>query len=96
MIKIIEGLKVKKGVNVQAIFLNFRSNAIQYPGFISAENLVSQIDPTVYLFVSTWNAIENWKAWTTSAIRKELYQQAKDLIVDEPRVSTFTIMATHW
>jgi heme-degrading monooxygenase HmoA len=96
MIKIIEGLKVKPGVKVQDIFLKFRSNAMQYPGFIGAENLASQIDPSVHLFVSTWNANENWKAWKISAIRTELYRQAKELIVDEPRVSVFTILPTHW
>ena len=96
MIKVIEGLKVKPGANIQPIFLKFRGNAMQYPGFIGAENLVSEADASVILFVSTWNAVENWKAWETSSTRAELYREAKELIADEPRVNRFRIVPTHW
>ncbi len=96
MIKVIEGHKVKRGANMQPIFLKFRSNALQYPGFIGAENLMSKTNASVILFISIWKEVENWVAWQTSTTRTELYQQAKELIADEPKVNIYEIVPTHW
>ena len=96
MIKVMEGHKVKPGENIQDIFLKLRSSAMQYPGYISAENLVGEKDTSIVVFVSTWNAIQNWVAWENSGIRTALQQQAKELLVEETKVSIYTIVPTHW
>ena len=96
MIKVIEGHKGKPGENMQSLFLKFRANAMQYPGFMSAENLVSQRNGSVVLFVSAWDTLENWRSWGKSSVRTELYQEAEQLSADEPRVSIFTLVPTHW
>ncbi len=96
MIKVIEGLKVKSGANIQSVFLKFRGNAMQYPGFIGAENLISRTNTSVILFVSVWNAVENWVAWQTSETRIKLYEQAKELMADEPKLNIYDIVPTHW
>lgn len=95
MIKVIEGHKVKRGANIQPIFLKFRANAMQYPGFISAENLASETDDFVNLFISTWNTVENWWSWEKSKIRIQLYLEAKELLVDEPRAKVYRIVPTY-
>ena len=96
MIKVIEGHKGKPGENMQPLFLKFRANAMQYPGFMGAENLVSQKFASVVLFVSTWDAVENWRLWEKSSMRTKLYQEAEELSADEPRVSIFMLVPTHW
>ena len=96
MIKVIEGLKVKPGANIQPLFLKFRGNAMQYPGFIGAENLVGKTDASIVLFVSTWNAVENWRLWEESSMRKGLYQEAEELVADEPKVNIYRLVPTHW
>ncbi len=96
MIKVIEGHKGKPGTNMQPLFLEFRSNAMQYPGFMGAENLVSQRDGSVVLFVSTWDTVENWRSWEESSVRTKLCQEAEELSADEPRVSIFALVPTHW
>ncbi len=96
MIKVIEGHKGKPGADMQSLFLKFRSNAMQSPGFMSAENLVSQRDAYIVLFVSTWDTVESWKLWEKSSIRTKLYQEAEELSADEPRASIFRIVPTHW
>ena len=96
MIKVIEGHKAKPGENMQPLFLKFRSDAMQYPGFMSAENLVSERNGSVVLFVSTWDTVENWRLWEKSIIRTKLYKEAEELSSDEPRVSIFTLVPTHW
>ena len=96
MIKVIEGHKAKLGANIQPVFLKFRGNAMQYPGFIGAENLASVKDPSIVLFVSTWNAVENWRIWEESSMRIELYRKAEELLADEPKVNVYTIVPTQW
>ena len=96
MIKVIEGYKVKPDADIQPIFLKLRSNAMQYPGFIGAENMVGEKDTSIAVFVSTWNAGENWRLWEKSRIRTELYQEAEQLSVEEPKVNIYRIVPTHW
>ena len=96
MIKVIEGHKGKPGENMQSLFLKFRTNAMQYPGFMSAENLVSQRDGSIVLFISTWDTVENWRLWEKSSVRTKLYQEADELSVDEAKVSIFMLVPTHW
>jgi len=95
VIKVVEGYKVKPGANIQDIFIKLRTNAIQFPGFISAENLISKRDTSIAVFLSTWNAVENWRAWEISSIRQELYRQTEGLLEEEPKVSIYALVPTH-
>ena len=96
MIKVVEGYKVKSGANIQEIFIKLRTNAMQFPGFISAENLISEKDASIAVFLSTWNASENWKAWEISGIRQELYRQAAGLLEEMPKLSIYRLVPTYW
>jgi heme-degrading monooxygenase HmoA len=96
MIKVIEGHKAKLGANIQPVFLKFRSNAMQYPGFIGAENLLSVKDASMVLFVSTWETVKNWEIWEESSMRRALYQEANALLADEPKVNIYRIVPTQW
>ena len=69
---------------------------MQYPGFISAENLVGVQDDSIVVFVSTWNAVENWIAWETSSIRTGLNRQTEELLGEETKVTIYRIAPTHW
>ncbi len=95
MIKVIEGHKVKPDIKIQDIFLKVRSNAMQYPGFVGAENLVRKGDPSIVVFVSTWNDVENWKAWEMSNVRTELNRQLLGLLVEESKENIYQIAPTH-
>ena len=41
MIKVVVGFRLKVGSDIQPTLMKLRSYAITFPGFISAENLVS-------------------------------------------------------
>ncbi len=96
MIKVIVGYKVKPGANIQPIFLKLRSNAMQYPGFVGAENLVGEKDASLVVSISTWNDVQNWIAWEKSRIRAELYHEAEALLTEKPQVTIYWIAPTHW
>ena len=94
MIKVIVGYKVKRGADIQPMLLKLRSNSMQYPGFVGAENLQSQQDSSIVAMVSTWERVENWRLWESSKIRQEIIQEAEPLLVEELRVVIYSITPT--
>jgi heme-degrading monooxygenase HmoA len=44
--------------------------------------------------VSTWENIEAWRQWEKSKLRQDILRQAAPLLIDEPRVTTYTIIPT--
>jgi heme-degrading monooxygenase HmoA len=98
MIKGIVGCKVKQDVDLEPILLKLKSHAMQYQGFKGMENLVGEENASVVAMVSTWESLEDWKSWAQSTITQELLRQAKTLLTEEPRVTTYSMMmpATRW
>jgi heme-degrading monooxygenase HmoA len=94
MIKIIVGYKVKKGEDISPILLKLRSHAMTYPGFVGAENLLSEQNSSIVTTVSTWQRLEDWRIWESSKIRQQLFQEAKTLLVEEPKVTIYRVMPT--
>ena len=97
MIKVIIGHKVKAGADIQPILLKLRSLAIQYPGYVSAENLIGEKDSSIVVVISTWDKAEDWKIWEKSRIRAEIYRQAEMFLEEEPKVTVYRIVpAQRW
>jgi len=94
MIKVLIGYKLKSGVDIQPILLKLRSYAMTYPGFVGAENLLSEQDISIVATVSTWEKVENWRVWEGSKISQEILREAEALLVEEPRVTIYRIMPT--
>ena len=59
MIKGIIGYKVLRYEDLAPILMKLRSHAMQYPGFVGAENLVSEEDLSVVMMTTTWQTTEN-------------------------------------
>lgn len=94
MIKVIVGYRLKEGADFDHILRKLRSQAMQFPGFIGAENLLSDKDYHILALVSTWDKIEDWRQWEKSKIRQDILGQAVPLLAEEPRVTTYTIIPT--
>ena len=94
MIKVITGYKLKKGADIQPILLKLRSYAITYPGFVGAENLLSEQNISIVATVSTWERVENWRLWEGSKISQEVLRETEALLVEEPKVTIYRIMPT--
>ena len=54
--------------------------ALEQEGYISGETLRSLHDPEIYLVISSWQSIDNWKKWLESPERKEV-QDKIDLLL---------------
>jgi heme-degrading monooxygenase HmoA len=94
MIKGVIGYKVVSYKDVEPILMKLRSYAMQYPGFVGAENLVSEEDYSVVVMMSTWETMEQWRAWSESRITKDLLKQAKGVAVGAARITTYRTMPT--
>jgi antibiotic biosynthesis monooxygenase (ABM) superfamily enzyme len=94
MIKVITGYRVKTGADIKPILLKLRMNAMQYPGFVGAENLTHRRDVSIILKISTWERPENWIAWEKSKVREELLKEIEPLVEDETRVEMYDIIPT--
>jgi heme-degrading monooxygenase HmoA len=94
MIKGIIGYKVLRYKDVEPILMQLRSHAMQYPGFVGAENLVSEEDLSVVLMMSTWETIENWRIWVESSRTRDLLRQAKAVVMGTARVTAYRTMPT--
>jgi antibiotic biosynthesis monooxygenase (ABM) superfamily enzyme len=94
MIKGIIGYKVLRYEDLAPILMKLRSHAMQYPGFVGAENLVSEEDLSVVMMTVTWQTIENWRTWAESNITRDLLRQAKEVTVGTARLTAYRIMPT--
>ena len=94
MIKVIVGYKVKEGADIQPILVNLRTNAMTFPGFISAENLYSEIDNSIVAISMSWEKLEYWKEWESSNVRQRILQDANTLLVEEPRITIYRLIPT--
>lgn len=94
MIKVIIEYKVRKDEDIQPIILKLRSHAMQYPGFIGAENLISEEDSSIIVVEYTWRAGEHWRLWEESSIRQAILHEIAEFLEVEPRVGIYRIAPT--
>jgi antibiotic biosynthesis monooxygenase (ABM) superfamily enzyme len=94
MVKVVVGLRLKPGVDIQPILMKLRSHAITYPGFISAENLINTQDSSIIFVLYSWNKVEDWQLWEETRIRKSIIQEADALLYEQPRVRIYRVLPT--
>jgi antibiotic biosynthesis monooxygenase (ABM) superfamily enzyme len=94
MIKGIIGYKVLSYKDIEPILMRLRSHAMQYPGFVGAENLVSEEDLSVVIMISTWQTIGNWKTWVDSRRTQDLLKEAKSVVMGTARLTAYRSMPT--
>ena len=94
MIKVISGYKLKKGADILPILLKLRSQALTYPGFVGAENLVNDKDNSIVAIITTWEKVEDWRSWEASTARQEILREAEAILEEELRVTIYKIIPT--
>jgi len=94
MIKGIIGYKVLDYKNVEPMLMQLRSYAMQCPGFITAEFLVSEGDESVGVMISQWETMENWTTWVRSKGTQALLRRAGTAVTETPRITAYRTMPT--
>lgn len=94
MIKVINGYKLKQGADLQSVLLRLREHAMSYPGYVGADNLVNDKDPSIVAIITSWDSLEQWRDWQESRMRAEIMKEAKPLLEEELRVSVYRVIST--
>lgn len=96
MVRVIIKRHLKEGNkgDLLPILRALRAAAMSHTGYIHGESLVSTEDPSIISVLSTWRSLEDWEAWEKSEERVKLYKEIKPLLVGEPSVSVYRVMAT--
>ncbi|NWF77625.1 MAG: hypothetical protein HXY36_03415 [Chloroflexi bacterium] len=94
MIKVIEGYELKKGADIQPVFLKLRSHAMTFPGFIGAEHIKSVKGSPISALLYDWDKLENWAIWESSKLRKQTLQGAEAILVSKPRITIYEVVPT--
>lgn len=70
-VKILIERKVKKDCLGKVIDLStdLRAIAVQQPGYISGETLLSTEEDDLHLVICSWRNLNDWKAWENSPAR---------------------------
>ncbi len=76
-VKVIIERRVPKGkdTDLANLMRDLRAKAMFAKGYISGETLRAHDDPTLYVVISTWKSLEDWRAWEQGLERKAI--QAK-------------------
>ncbi|MDH4067656.1 MAG: antibiotic biosynthesis monooxygenase [Dehalococcoidia bacterium] len=94
MVKSIMGYRMLHRKHVEQILMQLKSCAMQYPGFVDAEFLVSEGDQSMGLMISTWETMENWQTWVGSKGTESLFRRAKIAVMGAARLTPYRTMAT--
>jgi len=94
MIKVIEGYELKKGADIQPLFLKLRSYAMTFPGFISVEHIRSVKGSPISALLYNWKGLEDWEAWKISKLRQQILQESEALLASEPRITIYEVVPT--
>ena len=93
MIRVIIERRAKDREKLPGLLRELRASAVHKPGYVTGETLVNTEDSSDIVVISTWNSLEAWKAWESSMERAELNEFIEPLLIEEPVVKTYQIMA---
>jgi heme-degrading monooxygenase HmoA len=90
-VKIIIRRKVpkEKESDLLPLLIQLRSLAIAQPGYISSETLRNLDNPGKYLVISTWQSVDNWKAWFSNKQRVEIQEKVDILLREKTEYSVY-------
>lgn len=69
-----------KELRLNQLLLRLRAKAMQAGGYISGETLRSLDNPHSFLVISTWDSLEEWRAWEANPERKQLQDEIDQLL----------------
>jgi quinol monooxygenase YgiN len=85
LVKVFIRRRFKKGKNkeILALLNEFRSGAMNRPGYVSGETLVNHDDPQRLLVIGTWQGMDYWMAWKENSVRKN-FEKMLEIYQEEP------------
>jgi len=70
----------KQAPELEALLRRMRAMTLNQKGYISGETFTRLDEPGVSMVISTWQSIDDWRAWTLSKERIEGQEQIDKLL----------------
>ena len=67
-------------LSLSELLLQLRAEAMKTKGYISGETLRALDDPNKYIVISTWDTLEDWRAWEADGTRKKIQKNIDALL----------------
>ena len=67
-----------------------RADARRQKGFITGDTLVNVADPGHVVVISSWQTLEDWKAWDSSVLRKSTLHLIEENLIQAYTENTMT------
>ncbi|WP_310599308.1 antibiotic biosynthesis monooxygenase family protein [Desulfobulbus sp.] len=70
----------KKAPELEALLRKMRALTLNQKGYISGETFTRIDEPEVSMVISSWQTLDDWRAWTLSKERIEVQEQIDKLL----------------
>lgn len=90
-IRVIIDRRVKKGkaTELSKLLRELRSKAMPAKGYISGETLRALDDPQNYIVITTWQSVDDWRAWEKNRERKKIQAKIEKLMARPTRAKIY-------
>ena len=78
-----------KASKMISLFKQMHILAVNQEGYVSAETFNNLNDPDEFLVISTWQSVDDWKAWEASKDRIEIQEQIDRLLGEKTACSVY-------
>jgi heme-degrading monooxygenase HmoA len=79
----------EKQSDLHLLLRQLRMQAINQPGYITGETLISVDNPNTYVVISTWESLEDWKTWESNLRRREIQSKIELLLTTHSQMAVF-------
>jgi heme-degrading monooxygenase HmoA len=79
--------KIRKDLapTIMPLIAHLRQLALEQPGYISGDTLLSDDNPEDVVVISKWNSIDDWNSWNQSSERASVQKEIDELL-GEPTI----------
>ena len=70
----------KQAPELEALLRKMRALTLNQKGYISGETFTRVDEPGVSMVISTWQSIDDWRAWTLTKERIEVQEKIDKLL----------------
>jgi heme-degrading monooxygenase HmoA len=93
MIKVLVRRQLKHGEDIGRLLLELHMIAVQHKGHVSNETWTDARNDRAITILSTWQSLEDWKAWESSEERANILNRIEPLLAKKTQVNIYEIMS---
>jgi len=79
----------KQAPELEALLRKMRALTLNQKGYISGETFTRLDEPGVSMVISTWQSIDDWRAWTLTKERIDVQEQIDKLLGEPTKYEIF-------